>query len=198
MRSKLSFRHERGSGLLLLDRPRTEGLTLPALFFCCLARLIPLVAGGLLLGQGSRLALGLLGCGPCRHFRGLPFGLSRRARPHGLLARPVRLHAPASRLPVGRRERFVPQAWLLLPPDALRPPDRRGPGWRGISPASPFLPPRRRSADLADWGARSFSFSNLVSSGSERGRPVIGWINRGQRASDLCRCRCHGDGVWQA
>ena len=75
MRSKLSFRHERGSGLLLLNRPRTEGLTLPALLFCCLARLIPLVTGGLLLGQGSRLALGLLGGGPCRQLRGLPFGL---------------------------------------------------------------------------------------------------------------------------
>jgi len=27
---------------------------------------------------------------------------------------------------------------------------------------------------------------------------VIGWINQGQRASNLCRYRCHGDGVWQA
>ena len=127
-----------------------------------------------------------------------PVQLVRRLRPHGLLARPVRLHAPVSRLPVGRRERLVPQAWLLLPPDALRPPDRRGRGWHGISPASPSLRPRRRSADLAGWGARSFSYSNLVSSGSDRGRPVIGWINQGQRASNLCRYRCHGDGVWQA
>src|SRR3954447_15987466 len=122
----------------------------------------------------------------------------RRLRPHGLLARPVRLHAPVSRLPVGRCERLLSQAWPLLPPDVLRPPDRRGRGWHGISPASPSLPPRRRSADLAGWGARSFSYSNLVSSGSDRGRPVIGWINQGQRASNLCRFRCHGDGVWEA
>src|SRR3954447_13833050 len=57
-----------------------------------------------------------------------PVQLVRRLRPHALLAQPFRLHAPVSRLPVGRRERLVPQAWLLFPPAGLRPPDRPGAG----------------------------------------------------------------------
>ena len=170
MRSKLSFRHERGSGLLLLNRARTEGSNpFRRCFFAALRALYRSVAGGLLLGQGRRLALGLLGGGPCRHFRGFPFGLLGERGAHGPLARPVRLHAPASRLPVERRERFVPRAWLLLPPDALRPPDRRDLGWRGISPASPFCLRGGVLAFLQIGEHVPSHFRDLISSSSERG-----------------------------
>src|SRR3954452_4753540 len=50
-----------------------------------------------------------------------PVQLVRRLRPHGLLARPVRLHAPVSRLPVGRRERLGPPAWRFFAGGPRRP-----------------------------------------------------------------------------
>jgi hypothetical protein len=50
-------------------------LTLPPLLLRRLARSISLVASRLLLGQDRGLAFGLLGCGPRRLFRRLPFSL---------------------------------------------------------------------------------------------------------------------------
>jgi hypothetical protein len=58
-------------------RPKrtAEKLPLPPLLFRRLARSIPCVACRLLFSQCGRLALGSLGCGPSRHFRGFPFSL---------------------------------------------------------------------------------------------------------------------------
>src|SRR5262245_59293062 len=94
---------------------------------------------------------------PAPAFRRLRVPPARQARRHAPPVRPARLHAPASRLHAGRRAQPARRAWLLLPPDAGRPPDRPARVPRGISPASLFLPAWHRLAAAEDRGTASVS-----------------------------------------